>query len=74
MVGVFLADESVREGQIKVIESHLPPGWSLVDRPEGATAILTQNQDVSEEILRAAGDSLQLIVRLDIGQAGVAPH
>ena len=71
MVRICVVDDSVREGQLEVIKSHLPHDWMLVDSLENATAILTQNQDVSEDMLNAAGHSLRLIARVDVGDATV---
>jgi phosphoglycerate dehydrogenase-like enzyme len=73
MTSIYLADPAIRTEQISAIRAHLPVGWQLGDAPAGATAILTENVDVTAEMLAAAGPALRLIVRLDTGTAQVAP-
>jgi phosphoglycerate dehydrogenase-like enzyme len=64
-----LADPAIRAEQITAIRERLPAGWSLVDTPEGAAAILTENVDVTPAMVGAAGAGLHLIARLDTGSA-----
>ena len=52
---IYIADPAIRAEQIEAIRSRLPAGWSLVDAPDGATAILTENVDVSPAMIEAAG-------------------
>ena len=73
MVKLYLADAQIRAEQIEAIRSALHEGWSLADAPQGAVAILTENVDVSAEMLAATGPTLQIVFRLDTGQAKVAP-
>lgn len=68
---IYLADSAIRSEQIDAIRSRLPIGWSLVDRADGATAILTENVDVTPAMLAAAGAGLRLVVRLDTGHATI---
>ena len=72
MVNIYVADPFIRQEQLEAIRSYLPSGWSLGERLEDATAILTKNVDVSDEMLAAAEASLRLIARLDTGDATVA--
>jgi phosphoglycerate dehydrogenase-like enzyme len=68
---IYLADPNIRSEQLEAIRNYLPTGWLLSNNPAGATAILTENVDISTGMLTATGESLRLIVRLDIGQAAV---
>ncbi len=71
MTRIYLADPAIRLQQLDAIRSRLPQGWSLVDQPHNAVAILTENADVTPEMLAASGTSLRLICRLDTGDATV---
>ena len=73
MPEIYVADPNIRAEQIEAIRRCLPAGWSLAGVPDGATAILTENVDISLAILSAAGPALRLIERLDTGHAVVAP-
>lgn len=73
MARIFNADPAIHAEQLKAIRQALPEGWSLVDMPENASAILTENVDVSAEMLAAAGKSLRVVLRLVPGSAKVAP-
>lgn len=68
---ILVADPGIRAQQIDAIRAQLPPGWLLVDAPDGAAAILTENVDVTPAMVAAAGSSLRLIARLDTGSAQV---
>ncbi len=72
MTQIFLADPNIRSEQVDAIRARLPEGWALTDSAAGATAILTENADVSAEMLASAGESLRLIALLDTGKARVA--
>lgn len=72
MAYIFLADPTIRREQIEAIRARLPRGWGLGDSLADATAILTENVDVTEAMLDAAGEDLRLIARLDTGKAAVA--
>ncbi len=71
LVKIYIPDAGIRSEQIEAVRSRLPAGWSLVDFPEGAVAILTENTDVNYEMVEAAGSELRLIARLDTGQAAI---
>ncbi len=73
MTTIYLADPEIRAEQLEAIRTQLPSDWTLVDAPEGATAILTENEDVTAAMLEAVGPSLRLIARLDTGNATVEP-
>lgn len=73
MASIYVADPNIRAEQIAALRSSLPAGWRLLEGPRGANAILTENVDVSAEMLAAAGNGLRLIARLDPGRATVAP-
>jgi glyoxylate reductase len=66
---IYLADSAIRAEQIDAIRSRLPSDWSLVDSADGATAILTENVDITPAMITAAGAALRLVVRLDTGHA-----
>jgi phosphoglycerate dehydrogenase-like enzyme len=68
-VRIYLADPHNRAEQLAAIRHHLPKDWLLVDEPAGASALLTENVDVSADMLEATGSSLRLIARLDTGRA-----
>ncbi len=71
MTHIFLADQAIRGEQIEAIRNQLCDGWSLSNQPFGATAILTENVDITKAMLDTSGDDLRLIVRLDTGTAAV---
>ena len=73
MAKIFLADPDINSNQMEAIHQALPEGWSLLDAPEGANAILTEKVDVTAEMLAKAGSDLGIILRLDTGNATVAP-
>ncbi len=66
---IYIADAGIRAEQVEAIRSQLPAGWSLVDAPGGAAAILTENEEVSPAMIAAAGSALRLVFRLDTGNA-----
>ncbi len=57
---------------VELVKSQLPGGWTLTDSPAGAAVIVTANQDVSADVLKAAGTNLQLIIKLVPGSAAIA--
>ena len=71
-ITIFVADPGIREGQINALRAALPDGWALTDVPAGASAILSENVDVSAEMLAAAGESLRFVALLTTGKASVA--
>lgn len=73
MTKIYLADPEINTNQLDAINNTLPEGWSLIDTPEGANAILTEKVDVTAEMLAAAAPDLRIILRLDTGNAAVAP-
>ncbi len=73
MIRLYLADPNIRAEQIEAIRASLPASWALTDTPARATAILTENVDVSDAMLAAAGPDLRIVLRLDTGHAAVAP-
>jgi phosphoglycerate dehydrogenase-like enzyme len=73
MIKLYLADPNIRAEQIEAIRTSVPASWALTDTPARATAILTENVDVSDAMLAAAGPDLRIVLRLDTGQAAVAP-
>ena len=70
-ISIFLADPDIRPEQLDAIRTHLPAGWRLDDTPQDAFAILTEQVDITAEMITAIGESLRLIVRLDTGRATV---
>jgi phosphoglycerate dehydrogenase-like enzyme len=72
-VRIYLADPLLRVEQVEAIRRRLPGGWVLAHQPQGAAAILTENMDVTAEMVTAAGPSLRLVARLDTGRALVPP-
>jgi glyoxylate reductase len=68
-IRIYLADPMMRAEQLAAIQRTLPPQWVLTSEVEGATAILTENIDVTAEMILAAGPSLRLVLRLDTGKA-----
>lgn len=72
MTKIFLADPAIRVEQIDAIRHALPAEWVLSDRVTGATAILTENVDITTAMLADATKTLRLVVLLDTGTATVA--
>jgi phosphoglycerate dehydrogenase-like enzyme len=73
MTKIFLADPEIHAEQIKALRAELPDGWTLVDSPAGAAVFLTENVDVTPEMLAAAAGTLRVVLRLDTGEAKIAP-
>jgi phosphoglycerate dehydrogenase-like enzyme len=70
---IYVADPVIQPELLGTIRASLPSGWSIGRVLEGASVILTENVDVSEEMLTAAGEQLRLVARLEAGSAAVAP-
>ena len=51
---IFVADPGIRAEQIEAIRGRLPVGWWLAEAPAGAAAILTENVDVTPEMIAVA--------------------
>lgn len=68
---IYLADTEMREGFVSTLRDRLPSGWTLIDAPDGATAVLTQNADVDVAALRAAGADPRLVAVFGPGSATV---
>jgi len=69
---IYQADPKIHAEQIAALQRTLPESWALVDRPEEAIAILTENVDVNEAMLKQAPRA-RLVLRLDTGEANIAP-
>jgi D-3-phosphoglycerate dehydrogenase len=67
---IYLADPQIGQEQIQTLVRNLPEGWALADQPDGAVAVLTENVDITTELLAKAA-ALRLILRLDTGRAQV---
>lgn len=72
MTRIFIADAGIRAEQVAAIRAALPQGWALAETPAGASAILTENADITPAMLAAAGAALRVLLRLDTGRASVA--
>lgn len=68
---IYMADPAIRGEQIEAIRERLPEGWALTDTPAGAAAILSENVEVTQAMIDAAGEGLRLIALLDTGGATV---
>lgn len=71
-INIYAADDQIRPQLLTTIEKRLPKGWHLVDAPQGATVLLTENTDITPTLIKQVGSSLRLIARLDTGSADVA--
>jgi len=69
---IYLADPNIRAEQIEAIRRELPSGWLFDNDLPNATAILTENVDINQEMLAKASQA-RVIFRLDTGNARVAP-
>ena len=72
MTKLFIADESIREGQITALKEQLPQGWTLEHSPKDAAAIITASADVTKEMIAEAGSSLKAIIQIKPGKAAIA--
>lgn len=52
--------ERAREGR-DIVGELLPPGWIRAEEPDGASAIIALDIDVDAEMIKRAGDPLQVI-------------
>jgi phosphoglycerate dehydrogenase-like enzyme len=68
---LYLADPAIRAEQIAAIQRALPSNWSLAETAAGATAILSENVDITAAMMDEAGDGLRMIALLDTGNATV---
>jgi glyoxylate reductase len=68
---IYLADPGIRVEQLDAIRKTMPENWSLVDKPDGAVALLTENVDIHANILDQAS-SLRVIFRLVPGNAVIS--
>ncbi len=78
MTKIYIADESIREGQINALIEKLPDGWTLEKDPKGASAIITAAAEISPEMIGEAGDALKAVIEIKPGHAKIAetnvPH
>ena len=72
MVKICLMDSTVAIGQIDALKRNLPHGWELTNLVEGASAIVTENLNITESDIRKAGFSLKCIIRSLPGNAKIA--
>lgn len=72
MIKIFIADESIREGQIKALQNQLPANWEFTTELNDATAIITSNVDITDDSLRKTGSSLKVIIKIQPGKAEIA--
>jgi phosphoglycerate dehydrogenase-like enzyme len=72
MVKIFLADPAIRAEQLDTLRKTMPEDWAVVNEPQQTQAFLTENVEISAEMLAAAGADLRLILRLVPGSAPVA--
>ena len=72
MTKIYIADGSIREGQINALIEKLPEGWTLENTPKGAAAIVTASAEVTPEMIREAGDALKAVIEIKPGHAKIA--
>lgn len=72
MTKIYIADETIREGQIKALLEKLPEGWTLESSPKEAAAIITGSADITPEMIREAGDALKAVIEIKPGRAKIA--
>jgi phosphoglycerate dehydrogenase-like enzyme len=70
-VQIYLADPQIQPELIETLKRSLPAGWAVTAAPEQASAILTENVDVTRAMLESAPNAC-LILRLDTGKALIA--
>lgn len=68
-LAICVADPNIRPEQVEAIRRVLPAGWRLTQSAQGATAIVTENVDVTPGMIAAAGGNLKLVALLDTGAA-----
>jgi phosphoglycerate dehydrogenase-like enzyme len=66
---ISLVDPNIH---VTVRESLATTGLRLSDSPDGVSAVVTQDRDIDEKMLEAAGQKLEAIFLLEPGQAKVA--
>lgn len=69
MNSIAIIDPAIKDGFRESLLEQLGGTWSMTSGPTGAAILITENIDVSPEIVSRAGSSLRLVVRLDPGQA-----
>jgi len=69
---IYIADPQIRTEQIQALAAALPKNWTLAQAAGGVDAILTENVDVTPQLLTAAGDVLKVVFCLKPGEARVA--
>ena len=69
---IAIIDPAIKDGFREVLAERLGEGWTVTSDPAGATIVVTENSDVSAEVVALAGTGLRLVVRLDPGKASLA--
>ena len=65
---IYLVDQDIHP---TVVESLRAADFDLCDSPTGVSAFVTQDRDVDERLLEAAGDQLQAVFLLEPGSARI---
>lgn len=68
---IAIIDPAIKDGFREVLAERLGEGWTVTSDPAGATIVVTENSDVSAEVVALAGTGLRLVVRLDPGKAAL---
>ena len=69
---VVLLEDGISPEIIELVRSKIPEGWIIKNNPTDAEVIVTSNQDITRDVLRAAGSELGLIIKLVPGSAAIA--
>ena len=71
MTSIAIIDPGIKDGFRDALVGRLGEPWAVTDDPAGATVIVTENADITGDVVARAGDSLRLVVRLDPGTASL---
>ncbi len=69
MTSIAIIDPAVKDGFRDLLAERMGDGWAVTSDPAGATILVTENVDVSADVVARAGAGLRLVVRLDPGTA-----
>jgi phosphoglycerate dehydrogenase-like enzyme len=69
-VEIWLVDPQIRAEQVQTLQRSLPESWALTNQSERAVVILTENVDITAEMVKSA-PAVRIILKLDTGKARV---
>ena len=69
---LVIFEDGISPDIVELVKTQLPAEWTLAAIPTGASVIVTANRDVTADVLKEAGASLQVIIKLVPGSAAIS--